>query len=70
MLYWFGFIALELVRNYVLIEKRHIKPNYRSSFVIRAFFGILGIVIMCPGFDPAGDLTTLWRAIPCPDLRG
>ena len=64
MIYWFSFIALELLRNYVLIEKRKTKPDYLDSFVLRSFFGLVGIPIMHPEFDPLGDYTTIWQAIP------
>lgn len=64
MIYWTIFIALEIYRNYVLIEKRKITPNYGGSFCLRAFFGLLFIFIIYPGFAPVWDNSTIWRAIP------
>lgn len=36
LLIWFAFILAHAVRDYYLIEKRHIKPVYWQSFLIRA----------------------------------
>lgn len=52
MYYWLAFIILEIWRNYVLIEKRHIHPNYAGSFTVRAFFGLLCLILANPSFDP------------------
>lgn len=64
MIYWFLFIGLEIYRNYFLIEKRRMKPSYLDSFIFRAFFGMICLFIMYRGFDPLGDYTTIWKAIP------
>lgn len=62
MIFWIVFISLELLRNYILIEKRKINPNYLGSFMFRAFFGLVGIPLMYPEFDPLGG--AFWGAIP------
>lgn len=64
MIYWIGFIGLEIFRNYYLIVKKHERPNYAGSFMFRAFFGLVGIAIMYPEFDPLGDYRTLYGALP------
>src|SRR3546814_12647066 len=60
MIYLFLFIILELARNYVLIEKRKIRPNYPGSFVLRAFFGLLCIILTYEDFDPLVNGLDYW----------
>lgn len=60
MIYWLTFILLEVYRNYVLIEKRRIRPNYGGSFVFRAFFGLLCLILANPDFDPLVNGLDYW----------
>ena len=60
---WLGFIWIEILRNYTLIEIDKEKPNYLHSFVIRAFAGIVCIAFMNPEFDP-GSLVSWWQSYP------
>lgn len=64
MIYWLIFISLELWRNYYLIEKQKIKPDYGGSFIFRAFFGMVCLIIANPYFDPAGNPLTILQALP------
>lgn len=60
MIYWFLFILLEVLRNYVIIEKRRIRPNYGGSFCLRAFFGAVCLIIANPDFDPLVNGREYW----------
>lgn len=43
---WFLFIALEVARNYYMIEKQKTVPNYLQSFILRGIASILhGIAV-------------------------
>lgn len=63
MIFWIVFIGLEIWRNWYLIERKKIKPNYLGSFAFRAFFAIAGIAIMNQTFDP-GRLLSWWESSP------
>ena len=61
MIYWFLFIPLEVYRNYFLIEKRKVRPNYLHSFIFRAFFGLLCLILTYPyTFDPVVNGLEYW----------
>lgn len=64
MIFWLLFISLELYRNYFLIEKKKVKPDYMGSFCYRVFFGAVCLIIANPNFDPAGDPFTIIQALP------
>ena len=53
MIFWIIFIILEIIRNYILIEKKKIRPNYAGSFIWRAFFGLVCYILAHRGYvDP------------------
>lgn len=59
MLYWLGFIVLEVIRNLILIDYKKIRPNYPGAAVFRSFFGLVCAIIMCPEWDPLGGNFTV-----------
>ena len=64
MIYWLSYIASCIAYNWYRIEKRGIEPTYFNSNWARGVFGIVGLVITYPYFDPLGDYTTIWKAMP------
>ena len=60
---WLIFIALEIARNYVLIEKLKLRPHYGHSALIRFGFGAIFLFKRHPEFDPLGDVTTIFPAV-------
>ena len=66
MIYWFLFIALEIYRNYFLITKRSVSPDYGDSLIFRAFFALIFIFIIYPDFAPfwQDTRTMLWEVAP------
>jgi hypothetical protein len=62
MIFWFLFIAIEITRNYILIEKLDMRPHYGYSRLIRFGFGAIFLLKAHPEFDPAGDVTTIFPA--------
>lgn len=52
---WLVFIGLHVWHQWHLIERKKQRPSYTGNFISRAFFAIICIFIMCPGFDPLGD---------------
>lgn len=63
MICWIIFIAGEIWRNWYLIERKQIKPNYLGSFMIRAFAAIVCLAIMNQTFDP-GYLRSWYEVSP------
>jgi len=60
---WLLFIALEIGRNYWIIEKWKQRPRYDLAVVFR--FGVGAAFFLCrhPEFDPLGDPSTIWPAL-------
>lgn len=63
MIFWILFIAAEIWRNWYLIKRKKIKPNYAGSFMIRAFFAIAALAIMNQTFD-LGRLRSWYEVLP------
>ena len=59
---WLIFIALEIARNYILIEVLKLRPHYGHSALIRFGFAVIFLFKRHPEFDPLGDVTTIFPA--------
>lgn len=45
---WVAFIVLEMLRNYIIIEEMHTRPNYLVSFILRGMISIFhGVLFDC-----------------------
>ena len=64
MIWWIGYIAFDLWRNWHRTVKVKKSPDYLGNFMYRAFFGLVFIFIIYPDFAPFWDNSTIWWAIP------